>query len=176
MKTLIIVIHPDIESSVVNKRWIEELNKFPDLYDIHQLHKSYPEGNIDIIKEQNLIEQYDKIVFQFPYYWFNSPWLFKKWLDEVLIHGWAYGGESGYKVAGKKIALAISLGADEADYQESGVYRYTLAELLRPFQLSFEFVKADYQPPFAYYGIEYHSSKELIEKSVSLYMDFLNSL
>lgn len=176
MKTLIVVIHPDIDGSIINKRWLKELKKFPEQYEIHQLHKSYPDGKIDVLAEQKLMEKYDKIVFQFPYYWFNSPWLFKKWLDEVLLHGWAYGRESGYKLAGKKISMAISLGADEADYQESGVYHYPLEELLRPFELSFNFVKADYQPAFAYYGIEYNSSAEWIEKSVPLYMDFLTGL
>ncbi|OWK72703.1 NAD(P)H-dependent oxidoreductase [Pedobacter sp. AJM] len=176
MKTLIIVIHPDLPGAVVNKRWVEELKKFPDRYVIHQLHECYPDGKIDVHCEQQLVEQYDQIVFQFPYYWFNCPWLFKKWLDEVLTHGWAYGSKSGYKLAGKTIALAISVGVDEADYLPSGTYNYTLAELLRPFELSFGYVKADYQPPFTYYGIEYHSTAEWIEKSVQPYMDFLNAL
>jgi len=176
MKTLVIVIHPDLQGAVVNKRWVEELKKFPDQYVIHQLHERYPDGIIDVAYEQQLIEQYDQIVFQFPYYWFNCPWLFKKWLDEVLIHGWAYGSKSGYKVAGKKIALAISLGVDEVDYQPTGIYHYPLAELLRPFELSFEYVKANYLPPFAYYGIDYNTSKEWIEKSVQPYLDFLNAL
>jgi putative NADPH-quinone reductase len=48
--------------------------------------------------------------------------IIKKWLDEVLVYGWAFGSKSGYKVAGKKIALAISLGADEEDYQANGRY------------------------------------------------------
>ncbi|MCX2432560.1 NAD(P)H-dependent oxidoreductase [Pedobacter sp. GR22-10] len=176
MKTLIIVIHPDLPGAVVNKRWVEELKKFPDRYVIHQLHECYPDEKIDVHYEQQLVEQYDQIVFQFPYYWFNCPWLFKKWLDEVLTHGWAYGSKSGYKLAGKTIALAISVGVDEADYLPSGTYNYTLAELLRPFELSFGYVKADYQPPFTYYGIEYHSTAEWIEKSVQPYMDFLNAL
>ena len=176
MKTLIIVIHPDIKNSVVNKRWIEELDKFPEKYFVHQLYKSYPDEKIDVIAEQKLIEQYDKIVFQFPYYWFNSPHLFKKWLDEVLTHGWAYGSKSGYKLANKKVALAISLGVDEAELSTNGVYKYPLKELIRPFELSFEYVKADYRPEFAYYGIEYNSSPEWIEKSVVQYLNFLNEL
>jgi putative NADPH-quinone reductase len=101
MKTLVIVIHPDIQNSYVNKRWIEELSKHPDRYTVHQLYQKYPDEKLDVSFEQNLIEQYDKIVFQFPYYWFNSPALFKKWMDEVMTHGWAYGSKSGYKFAGK---------------------------------------------------------------------------
>ncbi|MEH3114720.1 NAD(P)H-dependent oxidoreductase [Pedobacter terrae] len=176
MKTLVIVIHPDIQNSVVNKRWIRELHKFPDKFHVHQLHEVYPDGKINVPAEQKLIEKYEKIVFQFPYYWFNCPAFFKNWLDEVLTHGWAYGSKSGYKVAGKKIALAISLGVDQDELGFSGVYKYPLVELLRPFELSFEYVKADYRPFFAYYGIEHNTSKEWVEKSVPLYLDFLEKL
>lgn len=176
MKTLVIVIHPNIKGSVVNKRWIEELHKFPDKYVVHQLYEVYPDEKIDVLAEQKLVEQYSKIIFQFPYYWFNCPPLFKKWLDEVLTYGWAYGSKSGYKVSGKKIALAISLGVDEHEYRPSEVYKYTLAELTRPFELTFEYVKAVYKPLFAYYGIELNSSDEWIERSVPMYLDFLNSL
>ncbi|GAA0892753.1 NAD(P)H-dependent oxidoreductase [Fulvivirga kasyanovii] len=176
MKTLVIVIHPNIQDSVINKRWIDELNKYPEKYDIHQLHQVYPDEKIDVQAEQRLIEQYSKIVFQFPFYWFNCPPFFKKWLDEVLTYGWAYGSKSGYKVAGKKIALALSVGIDEHEYSGSGKYKYTLDQLTTPFELTFEYIKADYHPFFAYYGIELNASSEWIEKSVPLYMDFLESL
>lgn len=176
MKTLIIVIHPDIQNSAVNKRWVDELSKYPEKYDIHQLHEVYPDENIDVQAEQRLIEQYSKIVFQFPFYWFNCPPFFKKWLDEVLTYGWAYGSKSGYKVAGKKIALALSVGIDEHEYSTTGKYKYTLEQLTTPFELTFEYIKADYHPLFAYYGIELNASSEWIEKSVPLYIDFLESL
>lgn len=176
MKTLVIVIHPDIRSSAVNSRWIEALNKYPDKYVVHQLYERYPDERIDVVAEQKLVEQYSKVVFQFPFYWFNCPPLLKKWLDEVLVYGWAFGSKSGYKVSGKKIALAISLGGDEQEYRPSEKYKYTLQELTRPFELTFEYVKADYRPFFAYYGIDLHTSVEWIEKSVPLYLDFLDAL
>jgi len=176
MKTLIIVIHPDIKNSIVNKRWIKELGKFPDKFHVHQLYEAYPDEKINVSAEQKLIEEYDRIIFQFPYYWFNCPAFFKKWLDEVLTHGWAYGSKSGYKLAGKKIALAISLGVDQEELSSSGIYKYPLEELTRPFELSFEYVKADYRPLFAYYGIEHNASEEWLEKSVPLYLSFLDNL
>lgn len=176
MKALVIVIHPNIQDSVINKRWIEELDKYSDKYDVHQLHEVYPDEKIDVLAEQKLIEQYNKIVFQFPFYWFNCPPFFKKWLDEVLTYGWAYGSKSGYKVSGKKITLAMSVGIDEYEYSLKGKYKYTLEQLTTPFELTFEYIKADYHPFFAYYGIELNSSREWIEKSVPLYIDFLESL
>jgi putative NADPH-quinone reductase len=43
------------------------------------LYKVYPDGNIDVEKEQKLIESH------------NCPPLLKKWLDDVLTYTWAYG-------------------------------------------------------------------------------------
>ncbi|SDD56073.1 Putative NADPH-quinone reductase (modulator of drug activity B) [Dyadobacter soli] len=175
MKTLVIVIHPDINSSIVNKQWLEALNRFPEKFTIHSLHEAYPDEKLDVPAEQRLIEQHDRIIFQFPFYWFNCPPLLKKWLDEVMTYGWAYGSRSGYKMAGKKVALAISLGIDQHEYNHSARYKYTVEELTRPFELSFEYVKADYRPFFGYYGIELDSSKEWIDSSVDEYLHFLDT-
>lgn len=176
MKTLIIVTHPEIENSIINKRWIEELEKDPQKYTVHQLYKAYPDGKIDIAKEQQLMESHDNIVFQFPFYWFSSPPLLKQWLDEVILYGWAYGSNSGFKLAGKKMALAVTAGIDEDVYSASGKYKYTMEELLRPYELTFEYIKAQYKDPFVYYGIERNPSDEWIERSVPMYLDFLEAL
>ncbi|MCL6217552.1 NAD(P)H-dependent oxidoreductase [Zunongwangia pacifica] len=175
MKTLIIVIHPNIQKSITNKRWLEELRKYPDSFDIHQLYETYPDEKLDIRKEQELIEIYDKIVFQFPLYWFSSPPLLKKWFDEVLLYGWAYGSKSGFKLKNKKIGLAISAGASSDDYTPEGVYGHSLKQITIPFELTFKYVKANYVPFFASYDMDLNTSPEKIEKSVSKYMDYLNS-
>ena len=173
MKTLIIITHPTMIESTMNKRWMEELLKFPEKYTVHQLYEAYPDELIDVEAEQRLIEQHDKIIFQFPYYWFNMPSLLKKWFDQVMTHGWAYGSKSGYRMKGKKIALAISLGVEEAELSNVGKYKYPLNELTRPFELSFEYVKANYQQPFAYYGLEFNVSDSNIELGVRSYIQFL---
>jgi putative NADPH-quinone reductase len=176
MKTLIVVVHPNLEQSIINKRWIEELKKYPEKYEIYDLHNEYPDEKIDIGKEQKLVEGFEKIVFQFPFYWFNCPPFFKKWLDEVLTYGWAYGSKSGYKLQGKKITLAITAGINEADYTSSGKYRYTIKELTAPFEITFQYVKANYQQAFVFYGMEHNAKPERIEKSAKDYMSFLASL
>lgn len=176
MKIVIVVIHPNFEGSQINKRWVQELKKQPDFYEVHQLHQLYPDGKIDIIAEQQLMEKYDKIVFQFPFYWFNCPPFFKQWLDEVLTYGWAYGKKSGYRLEGKKIALAISAGIDEQEYGTSGKYKYPMEQLTSPFEITFDYVKADYQKPFVFYGIENDSSPEWIEQGVADYLRFLEQL
>lgn len=176
MKTLVIIIHSDLQNSVINKRWIEELEKYPEKYTIHDLHKLYPDEKIAVEQEQRLVESYDKIIFQFPLYWFSCPPLFKKWLDEVLTHGWAYGKGSSYKLNGKKIALGITAGINDDDYHGSGRYKYTMTQLTVPFEITFNYVKADYKSFFAFYGAEHKPLTERISKTAQDYISFIDGL
>ncbi len=120
MKTLVIVVHPDIKHSTINKHWINEIQKYSNQFTIHELYKEYPTWEIDINKEQQLIETHQNLIFQFPIFNFSSPPLLKKWLDDVLIYGWAYGRENGDKLKGRKIGLAVSAGIQNEDYQLDG--------------------------------------------------------
>ncbi|WP_413511262.1 NAD(P)H-dependent oxidoreductase [Myroides odoratus] len=176
MKTLVIIAHPNLETSLTNKLWMEELQKDSENFHIHCLYTAYPDEKIDVEKEQALIEAYDKIIFQFPFYWFSSPPLVKKWLDEVLTYGWAYGSTSGYKLQGKKIGLVISVGIDEIEYRVEGKYGYTLKELIAPFELTFNYVKANYIGFYAYYGIEQDTTVEWVAKSIPGYKKFIESI
>lgn len=92
MKILVLAVHPHMETSVVNKAWAEELSKHDNIT-VRDLYKEYPDEAIDVAKEQQLCEEYDRIVFQFPLYWYSSPPLLKKWQDLVLTYGWAFGSE-----------------------------------------------------------------------------------
>ncbi|MED3929272.1 NAD(P)H-dependent oxidoreductase, partial [Priestia megaterium] len=157
MKTLVIITHPSLETSVVNKRWVEELKKYPEKYTVHELYKVYPDENIDVEKEQKLVETHGNLVFQFPVYWFNCPPLLKKWLDDVFLYGWAYGSKRD-KLKNRKIALGVSAGIKNVDYSETGRYRYTLEQVLSPFETTAIYCKADYRSFFAFYGAEFEPS------------------
>jgi len=175
-KTLIIVAHPSIKQSVINKRWIDELKLYPEQFTVHELYSAYVDEQINVEKEQDLIEAHDNLVLQFPFYWFSSPPLLKKWLDEVFTYGWAYGSK-GKKLAGKKIALAISLGSKEEEYQEP----LTLANLVRPFEATIHYVNANYQGTFALYGAhtepdQVNITQEVIEHNAKDYVKFLSAL
>lgn len=153
METLVVVAHPSIEKSIVNRYWIEELKQYPEMYTIHELYKAYPTENIDGEKERNLIESHQNLVLQFPIQWFNCPPLLKKWLDDVLDYGWAYGS-GGDKLKDRKVALAVSAGIQARDYSENGRYGHTLEQILIPFETTFFYCKADYRSIHAFYGEE----------------------
>jgi len=180
MKTLIVVTHPNMETSVVNKRWVEELRKYPEKYTVRELYRAYPDGKIEVEKEQQLIETHDKLVLQFPVYWFNSPPLLKQWLDDVFSYGWAYGSK-GDKLRNRKTALAVTAGVRERDYSEEGKLRYGLDRILSPFDTTFLYCGADYRSFYAYYGTESETqgNAEYLKKldiSARGYIDFIDNM
>lgn len=173
MKTLIVVSHPKIESSKVNARWLEELAKYPDELTIHHLDKTGNGIDFYIAAEQALVEQHDQLILQFPVYWFHCPALMKKWLDDVFLAGWAYGDNNQMKH--RKVGLIVSAGISESDYQKEGKYRYTLAEILLPFEVMFQYMEADYRGFYAFYSAEYESTSNRINQSIPAMLSFIRN-
>ncbi|OWR30847.1 NAD(P)H oxidoreductase [Saccharibacillus sp. O23] len=172
MKTLVIAAHPTLEESRVNRRWLEEIRKYPEQITVSSLYEKYPDGVIDVAAEQALVEAHDRIVWQFPFYWFNCPPMMKQWLDEVLLQGWAYGPGTDV-FHGKSIGVAVTAGVREEDYAPGREFRYEIGTLLRPFELTAEYVGAPYEEPFVQYGINSRTSDEEIEASAKRYAEHL---
>ncbi|MFN2744368.1 MULTISPECIES: NAD(P)H-dependent oxidoreductase [Bacillus] len=170
MKVLVMAFHPDMEQSIVNKALAKGLQDEP-VVTFRDMYKEYPDEMIDVEKEQRLCEEHDRIVFQFPLYWYSSPPLLKKWLDHVLLYGWAYG-TNGTALRGKEFMVAISAGAPEEAYQAGGSNHYSISELLRPFQATSNFISATYLPPYVFYGAGSTGESELAE-SAKTYRDHL---
>ena len=172
MKTIIILAHPTIEDSKVNKRWKQELLQYPDEIAVHEIYKEYSDGNINVLKEQKLLESYDNIIFQFPLYWYSYPSLLKKWLDEVFTHGWAYGTR-GDKLKGKKFGIAMSIGDKKDNYLQSGSVTFTVDEVIVPFKATAVHVGAISMPYFAIFGASYQASDEEINQSAKDYIKYI---
>ncbi|MCU6791845.1 NAD(P)H-dependent oxidoreductase [Paenibacillus sp. WQ 127069] len=170
MKTLVIVTHPNIEASNWNKTWVEALQKHGDIT-VHELYKAYPDENIDVSREQQLIEAHDRIIFQYPLYWYSTPPLLKKWFDSVLLYGWAYGPD-GNKTAGKEIGVAISTYGTEESYQGTGFNRFTLREILRPIEALAHFISASYLPHFSLNDTSIVTDERLAQSSI----DYINHI
>ncbi len=161
---------------------MSELKKYPERYTVHELYKLYPDGKIDVEKEQALVEAHGNLILQFPIYWFNSPPLLKTWLDEVLTYGWAFGSNSGNHLTNRKVALAVTAGSKKSDYSEEGRYQHTLDQILLPFKVTFLYCRADYQPSFTFYeaeeagGTTERMNENELTKSAEDYLRFINGL
>jgi putative NADPH-quinone reductase len=130
MQILVNLFHPNLEKSIVNRRWLNELEQHSQRSEsrisasaasesaasesaisesaisesaasdgensqvkitINQVYSEYPDGVINVAREQQLLEAHDRIVFQHPFLWYSVPALMKQWMDDVLTYGWAYG-------------------------------------------------------------------------------------
>ncbi|MEK8204694.1 NAD(P)H-dependent oxidoreductase [Paenibacillus sp. FSL L8-0696] len=172
MKTLVILAHPGLENSRVNQRWKEELLLYPNDITLHELYKEYPDWNINVPREQNLMEAYDHVIFQFPLYWYSYPPLLKKWFDDVLAYGWAYGS-NGDKLNGKKLGLALSIGDKKENYQPEGSVSFIVDEVIAPFKASAKHVGAEALPYFAVFGASFQASDEEINTSAKEYITYI---
>lgn len=117
----------------------------------HDLYEAYPEFDVDVQREQALLEGHDVIVLHHPFYWYSTPALFKQWQDLVLEHGWAYGA-GGRALVDKKILSVVTTGGAESAYQHDGRNCFTMRELLAPIEQTFCLCRADYLPPFIAHG------------------------
>ncbi len=170
MKILVIVIHPNLEKSLVNRIWVQELEKQEDVT-IHDLHKKYPDEQIDVEQEQQLLVMHDRIIFQFPFYWYSSPPLLKKWFDQVLTYGWAYGA-AGTNLHGKDFGLAISTGGAADAYQPGGYNQYSIPELTKPFQATSNLIGMRFMKIFKLQGVRSLSTEAILQSAA----DYINHI
>ena len=82
MKTLVLVFHPNMAASRVNRALAERAESLGDDVVVRRMYDLYPGFRIDIAAEQQAMEAADRIVLQFPMYWFSSPPLLKKWTGQ----------------------------------------------------------------------------------------------
>jgi glutathione-regulated potassium-efflux system ancillary protein KefG len=146
IKILVLIAHPRYEDSVVNQSLIEGIKTLPFIT-IQDLYEVYPDFDIDIKREQQLLLDHDVIVWQHPIYWYNCPPLMKQWLDLVLAYGWAYG-KNGEQLKGKIIFNCVSAGGSKQVYSHEGRNRFTINEFLYSFNQTAKLCHMQYLPPF----------------------------
>ena len=163
-KTLIILAHPNMNESKLNKALIHAVANEPHV-SVHDLYAVYQTAeNIDIEKEQALLVANDRIIFQFPLYWLSSPGLLKDWQDKVLTYGFAYGSE-GSKLAGKEFKIAVTTGSPEFAFQAGAYNNASIGEYLKPFQGMANFTQMTYTKPFSMHGALKMTEDVLVQKT-----------
>jgi glutathione-regulated potassium-efflux system ancillary protein KefG len=158
-KILILFTHPRYERSTVNSILV---NNIPDIPEItfHDLYEKYPDFNIDIEYEKSLLTDHQIIIWQHPFYWYSAPPLLKQWIDLVLEFGWAYG-PGGSALKDKIVFNSITSGGQLSAYAREGYNRFTIKELLAPWQQTAFLCKMIYLPPFAIHGTHRIQNGEL---------------
>lgn len=157
MKTIVLVSHPELRESHTQSFLRESLPA--EGVEWHHLEEAYPEGQVDVEREQELLRRHDRILFQFPLYWYSAPAHLKVWQDKVLTDSFVFA-KSGSQLEGKEFGLIVSTAIPEREYQAGGKEQFTISELLRPFQAMAQKVGMRYLPPLLISQFDYQTDRE----------------
>lgn len=149
-RAVLIYAHPYPDRSRANAVLYDAV-KTLDGVDPRPLYDMYPDFAIDTEVEQVALLRADVIVWQHPIYWYTVPALLKLWWEKVLCHGWAYGA-GGTALRGKAWLQAVTTSGPAERYRHDGLNRYTVPELLRPFEQSALLCNMTYLEPFVAYA------------------------
>ncbi|WP_170429602.1 NAD(P)H-dependent oxidoreductase [Ruegeria arenilitoris] len=152
MKTLVLTAHPNLNASRINRAWFDALSDATDVTTRDLTAIGGPEMRFDIEAEQSLLLAHDRIVFQFPFYWYSAPPVLKSWMDQVLSYGFAYG-PGGDQLKGREFLILVSTGGPEHSYHAGGYNNYSMAEFLKPFQQTANLAGMTYLRPFVSHGM-----------------------
>jgi glutathione-regulated potassium-efflux system ancillary protein KefG len=164
MKIMVILAHPNRRNSRANHILTAEISQESNIW-IRDLYQEYPTWIIDVEKEQRLLLEYDRIVFQFPFYWYSCPPLLKKWFDDVFTFGWAFG-PGGDNLKGKEFLLATTTGGPENAYQAGGGNWFSISEYFKPIQATIMRCNGTFLPTFVTYDANNSSTEYLLQEAI----------
>jgi glutathione-regulated potassium-efflux system ancillary protein KefG len=170
-RILILFAHPALEKSRVHRRL---LARIPEGVTLHDLYQAYPDFDVDVRREQELLLAHDLVILQHPFFWYSTPPLLKQWEDLVLEHGWAYGSR-GTMLRGKWMMNLLTAGGRSQAYQHGGYNRFTVRELLAPIEQTARLCGMHYLPPYVIHGTHRLEEAE-IERHAERYAAFLAAL
>lgn len=170
-KILILFAHPLFEKSNTNAALIKHIPESGNIT-FHDLYENYPNFDVDVKKEQELLAAHDIIIWHHPMYWYSCPPLLKQWIDLVLEHGWAYGSK-GKELIGKRIFQVITTGGQKENYTPQGKDHFTITQLLEPFCQTAKVCNMHYLPPFVVHGTHFIKAEEM-DNYGRLYAGLLN--
>lgn len=154
MKTVILLFHPDMSHSLVNRKLIEAASTKRNVV-IRDMYSLYRHQTIDVQKERQVLQDADRIILQFPLRWYNAPSLVQKWAEQVFDDYWLHSGPEGASVLqGKELMLCVAYTEPSYDFTADGKYKYSIKEILRHFEVLAMHLGVKYCQPFTIYELD----------------------
>ena len=100
------------------------------------------------------MRQADRIILQFPLYWYAAPAGLKQWEDTVLTRTFVYG-DHRYPLAGKELGIVVTTGMPAKAFQRGGAEQITLDAALAPLAAVANRAKMKWLPTFAIHQFAY---------------------
>jgi len=171
-KILLLYAHPESQDSIANRVLLQSAMEL-DHVTVHDLYAHYPDFFIDIHYEQQLLRDHQIVVFQHPLYTYSCPALLKEWLDRVLSRGFA-SGQDGNALEGKYWRSVVTTGEPETAYHHSGLNRYPMSDIMRPFELTAQMWRMHWLTRMVIYWAR-RQTPEVLRNFARAYGDWLAS-
>ncbi|MCL2520477.1 MAG: NAD(P)H-dependent oxidoreductase [Spirochaetaceae bacterium] len=169
MKKLAIFGHPDWASSQVSAAWFKYFEQQGDIT-LHKLINAQSNWCFDVAAEQQLLANHDRIILIFPIRWYGEPSLVKKWCEDIILDGFAYGSRHALK--GKELLIAASCGGVAEIYRTQGRNCYPLDIFLAHWQAISHLCGLTYYPAYALYGVYHKTTTDYEEAGTKLLQQF----
>ena len=150
-KTLIIMSHPDVAQSASQQFLLAAINGEEQIQIRHleAILAEREDYHFDKTIERACLQEADRIILQFPFYWYQCPSVMKQWMDEVLTLNLLQKGKK------KELGIVVTVGAKKDRYAAGGSVGFGIEELLRPYQALANQLGWNYQTPFVIYQFQY---------------------
>ncbi len=161
-KVVILLAHPNMKESQANKALIDAVS---DIEGVAVFNLYDQQGaSFDVDEWSKIISDASALIYQFPFHWMAAPSLLKKWQDEVFTFL-----SKTPAVAGKPLTVVTTTGSEYEAYRSGGRNRFTVDELLRPYQVSAIHSGMSWQTPVVVYGMRTADAGKNIAEGANLY-------
>ena len=167
----VVAAHPNWRESRVNRRLLQAA-RVADTATVCDLYARYPDYSIAVPTEQARLQEAQLVVLLHPVQWYSMPALLKLWLDDVLAHGWAYGG--GHALRGKDLWLVATTGGPEDSYHPQGYNRYFFDAFMPPYEQTAALCGMRFLPPMVLHGAHSVDAAE-VDAHVAMFAERLAS-
>ncbi|KRM14386.1 NAD(P)H-dependent oxidoreductase [Companilactobacillus nantensis] len=166
LKTLVIVSHPEINNSQT-QQFLMQGAKMQDVtwHHVEEL------AEIDVAKEQALLKENDRIIFQFPLYWYAAPEGLKHWEDEVLTRNFVYG-DGDDNLSDKEFGIVVSTGMPLKEFRRGGSENITIDQIMAPYYAIADRAKMNILPTFTIAQFQYMDEQQQMQLLID-YQRFL---
>lgn len=151
IKTICYVAHPNIQSSSSQQFLMQTGQQYSK---VQYINLSAIMPQLNVTDEVVRLMSADKIIFQFPLYWYQAPEVLFEFINKVfsvlptnaLVH--------------KYFSLVVVVGGKAAHYQAGGREGRTLSELLSNFEVLARHFKCIYLPMFVVHQFKYMNEQQ----------------
>lgn len=123
-KTLIIMSHPDVAQSS-SQQFLLAAVKGEEQIQVRHLESILAEqenNHFDKRIERACLQEADRIILQFPFYWYQCPSVMKQWMDEVLTLNLSQKNKM------KEFGIVVTVGAKSDRYTAGGSVGFGIEE------------------------------------------------